>query len=240
MDTATIIKTHKDLSKAIQGKRILHMNSLGKDSVLCLEWLVSYAKIKEIISVYFELHAKHPGDEVYLKYLKKRFPTVKFVKLPNTVELTNICLGIYQSPLDINYKYNHFEYDGFDMGMVVDELMKEYFCDYACDGASKYEDFSRRTKFHQKGLMFKNKIYPLGMMSKAEVIGLLKSTGLKIHPSYKTAGSTYDHPSYWKMRSAFITNPQYYNNVKKIYPLICLDKYRYEKLLKDKNEKAKN
>lgn len=226
-----ILKTHKELAKLIEGKKILHCNSLGKDSVVALEWLATYARTEEIHSVFFEFLAKHPDDERYFQYLKKRYPKVNFIKAPNSVELTLIASGVYQSPLETMHIYNHFEYVEFKRDLQISEIKAHYACDYICNGASKYEDFSRRVKFHQKGLEFKNVIYPLGMMTRAQVVGLIKSTGLKLHPCYKFSKGTYDHPSYWKMRASMLTNPEYRDNLLKMYPLLCLDEFRYERLL---------
>lgn len=225
------LKTHKQLADLIAGKRILHLNSLGKDSVLSLEWLVNFAHPSEIYSLNFEFIAKHPSDLKYWEYLKKRFPSVKFLKAPNAPEISLITYGTYQSPLYVNYELNDFEYDSFKMSALISEFKKKLACDYTCDGASKYEDFSRRTKFHQKGLCFNGNISPLGMMSKKEVYDLLRKTGIKLHPSYKFSSGTFDHPSYWKMRSAMIANPKFKKNVLDTFPLFACDIYRYERML---------
>lgn len=225
-----MIKTHHELAKLIVGKKILHLNSLGKDSILCLEWLCSFAKPSKITSVFFEFLACHPADKTYLAYLKKRYPKVEFISLPNSIELSLITDGVYQSPIEVMSIFNKFEHSDFDRSKQVEELKKNF--DYVCDGSSKYESFARRTKFHQKGLEFKGTIYPLGMMSKAQVIGLIKQTGIKLHPAYKFAKSSYDHPSYWKMRSGMIANSKFKENLLRIYPLLALDIYRYERLLK--------
>lgn len=226
-----MIKTHAELAKHVEDKSILHLNSLGKDSVLCLEWLAR-TKVKKVISVFFEFLAPHPADDMYFDYLRKRFPQFTFCKAANTVELSLICDGTYQSPLDIHFQYNHFEYVEFERGKQIEELKKHFECDFVCDGSSKYESFARRVKFHQKGLEFKGVIYPLGMMSKDQVISLIRDTGIKLHPCYKTASGTYDHPSYWKMRAGLLANEQFYKNVLRYYPLFVLDKYRYERMLK--------
>lgn len=222
-----VIKSHKRLTEVIQGKRILHLLSLGKDSVLALEWLVNYAKIKEITSVFFKFIAEHPGDQPYFNYLRHRYPTVNFITRPNPIELTNILNGVYQPP-----PLESFEYDTFDFKDSVDELVREGKYDLVCDGASKYETFARRTKFHQKGLLFRNRISPLGMMSRAEVIETIKNSGIKLHKCYKFSKGTLDHPSYFKMRTSFLADPLYYKKMIQIYPLLVLDKFRYEMMLK--------
>lgn len=227
-----ILKSHKQLAELIAGKKILHLNSLGKDSVLSLEWLANFAHPSEIFSLNFEFLAAHPSDAIYWEYLKRRFPSVTFLKCPNPIELSQIAYGTFQSPIRINYDINFFEYDAFKIEKIVTEFKKKLTCDYTCDGQSKYEDFSRRTKFHQKGLEFKGAISPLGMMSKKEVYDLLKRTGIKLHPCYKVAKSTFDQTSYWKMRSAMIANPKYKEKILETFPLFACDIYRYERLLK--------
>ena len=239
-----IIKTHKELAQAVEGKRILHLNSLGKDSIVALEWLVSFAKPSKIYSLFLRTFAGHPDDKIYLEYLKKRYPTVQFIIGHHTSEINSVLLGIYQSPVQVNVDYNDpekFEHTGFSMNKMIEDYRKELGCDYFCDGSSKYEDFSRRTKFHQKGLLYQNKIYPLGMMSKKQVYDLIRNLDIKLHPCYKTASSTYDAISYWKMRNSFIIKPEYFEKILKIYPLFVLDKYRYERLMKweKKSKKSK-
>lgn len=225
------IETHRQLAEHIAGRRILHLNSLGKDSVVALEWLTSYARPSHVVSVYFEFQAEHPGDRRYLEYLKRRYPHVEFVKEPNSVELTLQILGVYQTPQFVTHVANHSEYVEFERGKQISELKEKYQCEYSCDGSSKYESFARRTKFHQKGLLFKGTICPLGMMSKAQVISLIRDTGVKLHPCYKLASGTYDHPSYWKMRASWISNEAYRKKLLEVYPLLILDQYRYERLL---------
>lgn len=75
-------------------------------------------------------------------------------------------------------------------------------------------------------------IYPLGMMTKAQVLSVLQKTGLKLHPSYKLSKSTHDYPTYYKMRAAFLADPSYKAAVLKTYPLLALDEYRFEELFK--------
>lgn len=48
------ITTHKELAELIAGKRILHMNSLGKDSTVCLEWLTRFAYPAHIVSAHYQ------------------------------------------------------------------------------------------------------------------------------------------------------------------------------------------
>lgn len=210
----------------------MHLCSLGKDSVLTLEWLARCTKPKKIISLFFGFMAAHPDDERYMNYLKKRFPQVEFIIEPNAIELTLCAMGIYQSPVEVNTIYSKFEYDEFSREKQVEEIKKKYNCDYICDGSSKYESFARRTKFHQKGLLYKDFIYPLGMMSRDQVVDMIRKTGVKLHPCYKFSKSSPDHPSWYKLRALFITNERYWKNMTAIYPLLLLDKYRYERMLK--------
>ena len=232
IEDESMIKTHKELAKLIEGKRILHLNSMGKDSVLCLEWLTTYAKPECVVSLFFRFQAEHPDDDRYWRYLHKRYPKVKFITEPNSVELTLQAAGVYQSPLFVTHVANHFDWVEFERGKQIAEVKQTYALDYVCDGSSKYEDFSRRTKFHQKGLEFRGTICPLGMMSKKEVIGAIKACGVKLHPCYKFAPGTYDHPSYWKIRGSWIGKKGFKESVLHTYPLLVLDQYRYEVLLK--------
>lgn len=225
------ITNHSDLAQEIAGKTILHLNSLGKDSVLCLEWLTSMAAPAKIYSVFFEFIAQHPSDKSYLNYLKKRYPTVTFLTEPNPIEIENIVLGQYQTPRDV-IENNSFEYCGFSMKSQIAELKQKLGCDYVCSGESKYEGFARAVSFQKKGILKGNRIYPLGLLSKKQVYELLKKLRLPLHPCYKLSEGTYDTPSYWKMRSAFLTNPEFFASVLKTYPMLILDKYRHEKLFK--------
>ena len=140
--------------------------------------------------------------------------------------------GVYQYPTEINTHRNKAEFNDFEMSKQIVELKKEYACDLICGGQSKYESFARATKFHKHGLLIKDQIFPLGMMSKDNVFSVIKNSGIKLHPSYKFTASTYDHPSYWKMRSALLTTLAFKNTVEETYPLIVLDEYRHEELFK--------
>lgn len=231
MEKSPLIKSHKQLAEHVAGKRVLHLNSLGKDSILTLEWLCKFASC-EVISLNYNFIAAHPDDEKYLAYLKRRFPGVMWIQSPNTIELNLISDGTYQSPIETLGFYNNFEYENFSRDLVTEEIRKNYACDFVCVGESKYEGFARAASFYKHGLVKGHKIYPLGLMTKEQVYGLIKKTGIKLHPCYKYAKSSFDHPSYWKMRSAWIADPEYKKTMLKWYPLLALDEYRYERLMK--------
>ena len=230
-----LIKTHKALADAISGASVLHLNSLGKDSVLTLEWLVKFARTRRIVSLHYEFFAPHPDDRRYLDYLRRRYPSVEFITAPNPSDLANITDGIFQFPLEAIEFLEH-EFYGFSMRKMNGEICDRMGLDYICLGHSKYESFARRTKFHQRGLKDGRDIFPLGMMSKAEVISLIRETGIKLHPCYKLTASTYDYPSYYKMRNAFLVNENFRQTMLSIYPLLVLDEYRYERLLNGKKD----
>jgi 3'-phosphoadenosine 5'-phosphosulfate sulfotransferase (PAPS reductase)/FAD synthetase len=230
----TIIKTHKNLATFIEGKRVLHLNSYGKDSLVCLEWLYRFAECEKIISLHFEAFAPHYDDARYLKYLKKQYPKVEFINEPNAIDLTNVAFSLYQSPIEIMTDLNKWEYDEFDYEKHSENIALQYLCEYICIGHSKYESVSRAVKFYNKGLVSGKNIYPLGLMTKDQVLGIIKHSKLKVHPVYKIAQSTIDYPSYYKMRSSFIVDRQYRQNVLSTYPLLVCDEYRYEKILNKK------
>lgn len=227
-----IIKSHKDLAVHIAGKRVLHLNSFGKDSIACLEWLVNYAPSLDIVSLNMPMLVKHPSDDAYLAYLKARYPRVNFVEAPNPFDLTRLSFGVFQSPLEVMQEYNLWEYSEFHFSALVEDLRKEYECDFICIGQSKYESVARASNFYKKGILQGTKIFPLGLMTKEQVIGALVHSKVKLHPVYKLAQSTLDRPSYYKMRSTFIANPEYKRKMYENYPLLQLDEYRYEVLLK--------
>lgn len=232
-----MIKTHKELADFIAGRSVLHMNSLGKESTLCLEWLSRYAAPSRVVSVFYRFLAAHPGDDPYLNYLRRRYPQVEFVVRPNTIELNQIQYGVYQSPLAVNYDLNGWDYTDFDRRLQTSEVKAEFNLDYVCSGFAKYESFARASRFYKEGLVTGDRIYPLGMMTKAEVYGLIRDTGLKLHPCYKFSKSTFDHPSYWKMRANIIASPEYRRSLYKWFPLMRLDEYRYEVLFGNKIRK---
>ncbi len=80
----------------------------------------------------------------------------------------------------------------------------------------------------QMGIPFEKKYI---QFSEEDILKIIEKTNLKLHPSYKLAKTTFDYPSYYKMRSAFIANPEYRKKVLSTYPMLCLDQYRYERLL---------
>lgn len=226
-----MLKTHKELADFITGKKILHLNSFGKDSALCLEWLNAYTHT-DVVSINFTFTAPHPKDETYLRYQKRKYPQTQFIQDINVFELNKIMRGIYQTPIKTLTELNKCEYERFDFWLFVEELRKKYNCDYVCIGYSKYESVTRASQMYKNGLVQGEKIFPLGMMTKDQVISLIEATGIKLHPVYKFCESTLDFPSYYKMRSTFITSKEYYKQMTDTFPLIKLDKYRYEKLIK--------
>lgn len=234
-----MIKTHKELAQFIKDKSILHLNSLGKDSALTLEWLVNYAKPKKIVSVNFRFLVKHPMDDVFFDHQKKKYSGVEFIQDFNAHEVSNIGQLDYQSPIDTMTEFNHWEFGDFSMAKHAEEIMRKNGCDYMCVGNSKYESVARAMKFYKKGLLIEWMAYPLGLMTKNEVLTLIQKTKIKVHPVYRIAQSTLDYPSYYKMRSSFIAYPGYFEEVLKFYPMLALDKYRYEVLMKGHFEEKK-
>lgn len=234
-----VIKKHQKLKELVQGKTVLHLNSLGKDSAVTLHWLATFARPKKIVSVHFKYMGGHPMDLAYLNYQRERYKHVEFIVEKNNFEASFVAQGTYQKPEDIFYCYNHFEYEQFDFKKIYNEIAEERNCDFICLGHSRYESFTRASMFHKKGILIGNEIYPIGMMSKKEVIGIIKAEKLMLHPFYKFSKSSLDTPSYYKMRSAFIASPDYKKAVMKVFPFLALDEYRYKKLLKIRKEKRK-
>lgn len=226
-----MIKTHKELARVISGKSILILNSLGKDSAVCLEWLTAYAKPKKIVAVFFQRLAFSPWDELYLSYQRKRYCNVEFKCAPNGHELSDFPRGTYQSPITVIHNYNHWEYVEFSLMEQARDLKNEYQCDFICSGFSKYESVSRAINFHRRGLVWDDVIYPIGLMDKKHILGIIQNSGVRLHPAYRFSESTFDYPSYYKMRSSFLARPDYYERMLQYYPLLALDKYRYEVLL---------
>ena len=227
-----LIKSHQELADAIAGKKIMHLNSLGKDSVISLEWLVKNAQVEKIVSVFFDFIGFHPDDDRYWKYLKKRFPNVEFIREPNCLELSHIAAGRLQDPYHLMCELNHWEFISFDFAKHVQDIKKKFDCDYVSYGNARYESVTRASGFHKRGIIQGDKIYPLGMMSKKAVYTAIEKSGIKLHPCYNLIPSTLDLPSYYRMRSTFITNPDYKKRMYKLFPMLALDEYRYEVLLK--------
>lgn len=224
-----ITLSHKELAALVNGKKILHLNSLGKDSVACLAWL-EYAGC-EVVSCNLKFLADHPDDGKYFSYLKKRFPQFEFIQKQDTQELNKFAYGIYQSPVDCLLEFNSWPHE-LEMEKYVEEIRLEYGCDYTCWGMSKYESVTRATGFYKKGLMQGTKIFPLGLMDKSQVLDITKT--VKQHPVYKLAPSTLDFPSWHKMRNSCVANPKYYEQLLAFFPLLALDRFRYEVLFEKK------
>lgn len=222
-----MIKTHKELAAHIAGKSILHLNSLGKDAIASLHLLVKYSSAN-ITSLFFKRISAHPSDEMYFNYIKRKYPSVNFITMPDPWEIGDISLGILQSPIQMLTHYNSWEHYSFDYIKVAEELGH----DFISLGHSRYESVTRATSFNKNGIVQGKKIYPIGMWSKKYLFDFIKKENIKLHPCYKLTKSTYDKASYYKMRSAFIVSPEFKKNMYEIYPLLELDRYRYERLFK--------
>lgn len=229
-----MVKSHKELAEFIAGKKVLLLNSLGKDSIACLHWLATFASC-DVLSLSFIRIASHPQDYQYLNYLRERYKNVTFLEEPNPWEMNDLSCGVFQSPVSMLMTFSEWEHYGFDYNKMADNIALEFACDYVCVGHSRYESVARASNFHNKGILQGNRIYPIGMFSKSDVLELLRGSGTKLHPCYKLTSSTYDRPSYYKMRSAFLANPEYKQKMYSMYPLLALDEYRYEELLKCRN-----
>ena len=225
-----MIKSHAKLALAIQGRRVLALNSLGKDSILLLHWLTSCAKVDVVSLTYLHLGI-HPKTKPYIKYIEKAMPQVNFVFHHSPQEISGILQGRYQSPISKITWINDCDHMAMEFNELTEEMREYYQCDYIATGISRYESFQRACFFQQNGLMKNNSIYPLGNMSKEQVMAAIKTMPYKLHPSYKLHASTLDTPSWYKMRASFLAYPEYKKLMYTIHPLLELDEYRYTKLL---------
>ena len=231
-----MITSHKELAVAIKGKKILHLNSLGKDAVITLEWLNNFAQPAEIVSCYYKLEAGYVDDAKYWSYLKKRYPKTKFVTELSPMEMNEKMLGMLQSPVFINHITNNQEFTEFNSEKIRYETLKKYGCDFICSGISCYEGMGRALYIRKVGLMDEKRkmIFPIGLMKQKQVTDLIKATGIKLNPSYKFAPESFDSASYFKMRTALIAKPEYRKIMMKHYPMLALDEYRFEVLFNGK------
>ena len=225
------IKTHRELAIRIKGCRILHLNSLGKDSALTLEWLSRFAAPEHVVSVFFKPIASHPDDDRYLEYQKRRHPQIEFLVQPNGHELNNLVAGRYQLPLETIAEFNAWDYTHFYFELHARDIMREYGLEFMALGFSCYESFTRASLFHKKGILIGDQIFPIGLLKKKQVIQLIKDTGLKLHPVYGLSETTLDFPSYYKMKRAFELDPEYKRRVIDVFPMLPLDEYRWRVLL---------
>ncbi len=231
-----MIKTNAELAKAIEGKTIVLLNSLGKDSIACLEWLYFYAKPKRIISIYLQLQAEHPDDQRYIRYLQNRYLGIEWHFSQSVFEVNLVLAGTYQPPYRMLKHHNHYEYTHFDFKIQKEELLKKFGADYLCSGESKYESFKRAVDANKFGLIRKGVIYPIGLWTKETLIDFIRQRGFKIHPCYKYTSSSYDHPSFYKMRASIIAKPSFWQRLLNVFPLMVLDRFRYEKMIKKKGK----
>lgn len=209
------------------------MNSMGKDAVLTLDWLANFAKV-EVVSVFLELKAAYPTDKIYWEYLKKRYPRVRFEKVIDVQEMSEVLTPRFQSPLYCNYVLNNCEYTEFDFKKYCEELRVKFGCDYISLGTSKYEGMGRALFLRRVGLLYEKTktIYPIGLMNQRQVFDLLKGMTTKLNPSYKYCSESHDTATWFKMRNAFVVHPEFKRTVYKLYPLLALDEYRYTRLFK--------
>lgn len=221
------LKLNSDLAEYISGKKVLLLNSLGKDSIAALEWLsLTTAKT---ISLNLKFIVPHPKDEAYTQYLIKKYPEIEFVEEPSPLDLNKFAGLMYQDPIEMLNEFHNWEYKEFSSKLFIQEMKRKYDCEFVCLGHSKYESVTRATNFYKNGLLQGDRIYPLGLLDKKQVLSIAKR--VKLHPCYKTAPHTYDYPSWFKMRNAFVVYPEYYKEMLKYFPMLELDEYRYKVLL---------
>jgi hypothetical protein len=232
----SIITSHADLAAQIAGKKILHLNSLGKDAILTLEWLVKFAHCAEIVSVHYASDTPFPTDEGYWKYLKRRYPTVRFIKAAPVWQINDRMDGYFQSPLWINYVMANQDFWNFNVKQAHEDLRLQLGMDYICSGLSCYEGMGRAMYLRRVGLLHSemHTIYPIGLMKLAQVTDLIKKLKLPLNPSYKLSPESYDTASYWRMRNGFIARPEFRETVYKLFPLVALDEFRCEVLFHGK------
>ena len=110
-----MIKNHKELASFIAGKKILHLNRLGKDSAVVLEWLCRFARPEKVVALNFAFMSGNKYDKQYLKWQQQRYPEVEFISRPNPHELTNVVQGLFQDPIKQMNMLNSFEFNNFNI-----------------------------------------------------------------------------------------------------------------------------
>lgn len=141
--------------------------SLGKDSLVVLDLI--YPKFKRIVCVFMYFVQGLEHVDMYIRYVKARYPNIEFVEAPHW-NLTYIFRGGLYCPPNPKVKL-------LKLADIVNTLRIKYNIEYCFLGMKKADGMNRRLMLNGYAQDFyenKGLVYPLAEWNQKEVLTYMK------------------------------------------------------------------
>lgn len=145
--------------------------SLGKDSLVVLDLI--YPKFKRIVCVFMYFVQGLEHIDMYIRYVKARYPNIEFVEAPHW-NLTYIFRGGLYCPPNPKVKL-------LKLADIVNTLRIKYNIEYCFLGMKKADGMNRRLMLNGYAQDFyenKGLVYPLAEWNQKEVLTYMKMNRL--------------------------------------------------------------
>lgn len=145
--------------------------SLGKDSLVVLDLI--YPKFKRIVCVFMYFVQGLEHVDMYIRYVKARYPNIEFVEAPHW-NLTYIFRGGLYCPPNPKVKL-------LKLADIVNTLRIKYNIEYCFLGMKKADGMNRRLMLNGYAQDFyenKGLVYPLAEWNQKEVLTYMKMNRL--------------------------------------------------------------
>lgn len=200
--------------------------SLGKDSLVVLDLI--YPKFKRIVCVFMYFVQGLEHVDMYIRYVKTRYPNIEFVEAPHW-NLTYIFRGGLYCPPNPKVKL-------LKLADIVNTLRIKYNIEYCFLGMKKADGMNRRLMLNGYAQDFyenKGLVYPLAEWNQKEVLTYMKMHRLPEPVRYgKNAsnGVGFNLDCFLWLRDNY---PQDLEKIYEVFPLSRRILYEYDYKLKN-------
>lgn len=200
--------------------------SLGKDSLVVLDLI--YPKFKRIVCVFMYFVQGLEHVDMYIRYVKARYPNIEFVEAPHW-NLTYIFRGGLYCPPNPKVKL-------LKLADIVNTLRIKYNIEYCFLGMKKADGMNRRLMLNGYAQDFyenKGLVYPLAEWNQKEVLTYMKMHRL---PEPVRYGKNASNGVGFNLDCFLWLRDNYPQDLEKIYDVFPLSRrilYEYDYKLKN-------
>ena len=212
-----------------EGRPVLLACSLGKDSLAA--WCALEKDGIEVVPVYFWTIPNLPLIAENIATIEKVFG-VKIHQAPHPRFFRMLSHYVLQPPqriTSIQYaNINALDYD--EMWPIIKEDLGLPADTYVCDGVRACDSIQRRASLTKHGILKQttHKACVIADWQKQEVMDALEERGIGLPPDYEMFGRSFDGLDERFMRPLKENRPQDFEIIKKWFPFVDADIYRWQ------------
>jgi len=205
----------------------------GKDSIAVLTLLLERGYDPEQLIVIYNYH--FPGlrfIEAGLRYYEKKLG-VTIVRIPHATIVSMLNGGEYMHPHWDAYvaslDYPRGKIDDFTEAYLTDRFGEEHGL-WKAVGTTATDSVTRLLAFKRHGAeRWSNRtFYPIADLSLPGILDIIRRNGVKLPPDYLMWPRSFDGLYHRFLQTIRVKHPDDYERIKRFFPLIDAEFYRYE------------